>query len=92
MSMSINPLSQLTVMIYEYLYHTGNTLENELYKRYNDYTKSMMSRRPMRYISDSELLNLIIAKARFEQYCEIQADLYKVLKIYGSVEHEKKED
>lgn len=84
--MSINPLTQLTIVLYEYLYNTGNKLEYEYRQRLEEYYRGLSRIRPDLYVDNNDLLNLIVSKSRFDEFCAIQSDIYRLLKTYGDRE------
>lgn len=85
--MSINPTTQVVLLIYEYLYSKGNRLE----KRYLDlldlHYKHMLHVRPERVLRDDDLIELIRCKSEFDLFMQIQREMYEILKEYrpGSV-------
>ena len=80
--MAVNPTTQLVYLIYEYLYNRGNRLERDLLVLVDNYYHDMFSRMPERNIHSDELLELIQTKARFDEFCNIQRDMYMLLKSY----------
>ena len=80
--MSVSEITSLVIMLYEYLYNKGNRIEAAYLQELDNHYKHMFNARPERYISSPELLDLIESKARFDQFVEIQKDIYEILSLY----------
>lgn len=80
--MAVSELSQLVIILYEYLYNKGNRIE----KSYNDlldfHFRDMFSSRPELRLDNYDMLRLVEAHAQFSQFCEIQKEIYDILALY----------
>ena len=85
--MSINPTSQLVILIFEYLYNRGNRIELEYQQMLDRHYRDMFQRQPERYITSAELIELVEKKAQFDEFCTLQRELYNLLELYrpGSI-------
>lgn len=85
--MSINPTTQLVILIYEYLYNRGCRMELEYHKALDYHYRDMFQRQPEKYITSEELVKLIEKRAQFEEFQIVQKELIKLLDLYkpGSV-------
>lgn len=90
--MSINPTTQLVLLLYEYLYNKGNRIEQDYLDMLDRHYATMFSHQPDRYVRSSELLELLEQKARFDHFVEIQSEIYDLLSLYkpGSVNNPDK--
>ena len=80
--MSVNPTTQLVLLLYEYLYNKGNQLEKSYIDELNSHYKDMFSHRPDLVVDSFDLLKLIETKAKFLMFMDIQKDMYELLKLY----------
>ena len=75
-------LRSLVFLLYEYLYNKGNRLESDYINRFDECYKILFSSRSHSFSDSFQFLELIQAKARFDSYCDIQKELYEILRIY----------
>lgn len=80
----MSELRDLILILYEYLYLTGNRLEDEYLRIIDQAYNTLFQHRAEKYIDSYEMLRLIETKARFEEFCKIQADIYKILSCYNN--------
>lgn len=80
--MSVNPTTQLVLLIYEYLYNKGNQLEKAYIDELNSHYKDMFNHRPDLVVDSFDLLKLIETRAKFLMFMDIQKDMYELLKLY----------
>lgn len=82
--MPIDPVRQLTILLYEYFYFNGAKLEKEYIELLERHYNNMFQRFPERYTRDDELLEIIRKKVEFEEFVKIQSDIYKILKSFDN--------
>ena len=82
--MLIDPVRQLTILLYEYFYFNGAKLEKEYIELLERHYNNMFQRFPERYTRDDELLWIIRKKVEFEEFVKIQSDIYKILKSFDN--------
>lgn len=82
--MPIDPVRQLTILLYEYFYFNGAKLEKEYIELLERHYNNMFQRFPERYIREEELLEVISKKIQFEQFLRVQTDIYQLLKTFDS--------
>ena len=80
--MAVNELRALMIMLYEYLVSKGSRLERDYLDLFDSYYKLLLSSRPERRFSSADVLQLIETKSKFDEFCEIQKDIYQILSLY----------
>ena len=80
--MSVNPLTQLVLILYEYLYSKGNRLEKNYIDLLDQHYRNMFSSRPEKLINETDMLEIIRKKTEFDSFMQIQKEMYDLLKEY----------
>lgn len=80
--MSVDPLTQLIMFLYEYLNARSDRAEHEYKQQLDYYYRIMFLAQPQKKIDNYDLVNLIEKKVRYETILNLQIELYQVLDYY----------
>lgn len=80
--MAVNELRSFIILIYEYLVSKGSRLEAEYIELLDYHYRDLFASRPELKVTTYDLTKLIESKARFDEFCEIQKELYDIISLY----------
>lgn len=80
--MGIDPVKQVILMLYDYLYHKGMRIEKEYFDEVDRYY-TQVNRYRHRLIDRDNMLRLIELETSFKTFTEVQKDIYEILSTYN---------
>ena len=81
--MSIDPVKQVNLMVYDYLYNKGLRIEKAYFDEVDRYYNQVNHFR-YNLINRDDMLRLIELETAFKTFTDIQKDLYEILRSYDS--------
>ena len=81
--MSVDPVKQVILMLYDYLYHKGNRIEKAYFDEVDRYY-NQVNRYRHTFINRDDMLRLIELETAFKTFTDIQKDIYDILRSYDS--------
>ena len=86
--MGIDPVKQVIIMIYDYLYHKGLRIEKQYFDEIDRYYNQVYRNRHI-LINREDMLRLIELETAFKTFSEVQKEIFDILRSYDKFDEER---
>lgn len=86
----INPVTQLKILMYEYLMFRLARMEQRYIDLLDKYYRDMYSCHPEKRITYDELFSLVVAKSQLDDFKIVQRDIIDLLDSFGCIGYDDK--
>ena len=84
----INPVSQLKVLLYEYLMFESHRRHERYYQRLDDFYRRLHFSKPEKAFLNEDFLELIELYVSYATFEEISKDLYNLIRTFGYLDED----